>query len=144
MPKLRNAILDSLSKACSGTTQIQPAQAKDILKLALVAARQTKRVVQNDGELSSAWESSKWSDLSSTLASSDRFKASVGLQAMCKQIVQLLQDDKAGSKASGKKKEKSKAIATKRKAEDAGVDAEDTGDSGKKAKHKKAKKAKSG
>ena len=141
MPKLRNAILDSLSKACSSTTQIQPAQAKDILKLALVAARQTKRVIQNDGELTSAWEPSKWSNLSSTLASSGRFKASVGLQAMCKQIVQLLQDDKAGSKASGKKKEKSKAIATKRKAEDAGVDAED---SGKKAKHKKAKKAKSG
>ena len=141
MPKLRNAILESLSKACSSTTQIQPAQAKDILKLALVAARQTKRVIQNDGELSSAWEPSKWSNLSSTLASSDRFKASVGLQAMCKQIVQLLQDDKAGTKASGKKKEKSKTIATKRKAEDANVDTED---SGKKAKHKKAKKAKSG
>lgn len=141
MPKLRNAILESLSKACSSTTQIQPAQAKDILKLALVAARQTKRVIQNDGELTSAWEPSKWSNLSSTLASSDRFKASVGLQAMCKQIVQLLQDDKAGTKASGKKKEKFKTIATKRKAEDANVDTED---SGKKTKHKKAKKAKSG
>ncbi|RDX52694.1 hypothetical protein OH76DRAFT_1399938 [Lentinus brumalis] len=146
VPKLRQAILDTLSNACSatGATSVQPAQAKEILKLALMAVRQTKRVAQNDAELSSAWEPSKWSDLSGSLASSDRLKASVGLQAMCKQIIQLVQDDKAGSKASDKSKDKAKATATKRKAGDAGVDGEgDEKESGKKAKHKKAKKAKS-
>ena len=146
VPKLRKVILETISKACEGdTATLQPSHVKEILKVALVAIRQTKRVSQNSKDLSSAWQPSKWADLSNTLAASDRFKASVGLQAMCKQIVQLLQDSgTAGSKAqSGKSDKKEKKGATKRKAEETAAEDEgDAADGGKKAKHKKARKAK--
>ncbi|KAI1788483.1 DNA polymerase phi-domain-containing protein [Ganoderma leucocontextum] len=151
MPSLRKAILNTISKACSDeSTTLQPAHVKDILKLALVAVRQTKRAAENTDELSTVWRPSKWTELSKTLGSNDRFKASVGLQAMCKQIVKLLQESStAGSKAKtdkAKNKEKEKtASATKRKAADGeGEDGdEEVADGQKKAKHKKARKAKS-
>ena len=152
MPKLREAILDTISKACKDeSTSLQPAHVKDILKLVLVAVRQTKRLAQNSDELSTIWQPSKWSELSSTLASNDRFKASVGLQAMCKQIVQLLQDSgtavskaKTADENKTKSKEKSGASTTKRKAADREEDGDEgVADEGKKAKHKKARKTKS-
>ncbi|KAJ3012367.1 hypothetical protein NUW54_g1893 [Trametes sanguinea] len=140
MPELRQAILDTLSNACTGESSLTPAHAKEILKLALLGVRQTKRFTSSAEEAASIWEPSKWSDLSSKLASSDRFKASVGLQAMCKQLVQLLQESNtAGTKASGKQK-----AATKRKADEVAAEDEGTASSGKKAKHKKARKEKSG
>ena len=141
VPKLRKVILETISKACEGdAATLQPSHVKEILKVALVAIRQTKRVSQNSKDLSSAWQPSKWADLSNTLAASDRFKASTGLQAMCKQITQLLQDDNSSAKTSEKSKEKA---TTKRKAEDTVEGGEgDATDSGKKGKHKKARKAK--
>ncbi|KAI0637371.1 DNA polymerase phi-domain-containing protein [Trametes polyzona] len=142
MPKLRQVIVDTLSTACTGESSLTPAHAKEILKVALVSVRQTKRFASSVEEAASIWEPSKWSDLSSKLASSDRFKSSVGLQAMCKQIVQLLQESgTASAKASGKGKDKG---AAKRKAEEAvGADEEAAASSGKRAKHKKARKEKS-
>ena len=140
MPKLRQAILDVLTNACTGESSLTPAHAKEILKLALLGVRQTKRFTSSIEEASSMWEPSKWSELSSKLASSDRFKSSVGLQAMCKQLVQLLQDSgTAGAKASGK----DKAAAKRKASEVAAEDAEEGAASGKKAKHKKARKEKS-
>ncbi len=142
MPKLRQAILDTLSNACTGESSLTPAHAKEILKLALTSVRQTKRFTATFEEAASIWEPSKWSDLSATLAASDRFKSAVGLQAMCKQIVQLLQEsDTAGTKASSKDK-----AATKRKSEAVAADEEEesTAAPAKRAKHKKARKEKSG
>ncbi|KAI0654742.1 DNA polymerase phi-domain-containing protein [Cubamyces menziesii] len=140
MPKLRQAILDVLTNACTGESSLTPAHAKEILKLALLGVRQTKRFTSSIEEASSIWEPSKWSELSLKLASSDRFKSSVGLQAMCKQLVQLLQDSgTAGAKASGK----DKAAAKRKASEVAAEDAEEGAASGKKAKHKKARKEKS-
>ncbi|KAI9056874.1 hypothetical protein FKP32DRAFT_1598752 [Trametes sanguinea] len=140
MPELRQAILDTLSNACTAESSLTPAHAKEILKLALLGVRQTKRFTSSSEEAASIWEPSKWTDLSSKLASSDRFKASVGLQAMCKQLVQLLQESNtAGTKASGKQK-----AAAKRKADEVAAEDEGTASSGKKAKHKKARKEKSG
>ena len=148
MATLRKALLDTISNACSDdSSSVQPAHVKELLKLALVAVRQTKRVASSTDEAASTWQPAKWTALSSTLAANDRFKASVGLQAMCKQIVQLLQDSgTAGPKAqSGKSDKKEKKGATKRKAEETAAEDEgDAADGGKKAKHKKAKKAKSG
>ncbi|KAI0806965.1 DNA polymerase phi-domain-containing protein [Fomes fomentarius] len=144
VPKLRQAIIETISKACDGdTTTLQPAHVKEILKVTLVAVRQTRRVIQDSKELTSAWQPSSWSDLRNALAGSDRFKEAVGLQAMCKQITELLQDDKSSAKTSTRKsKEKAR---TKRKAEDTeeGGD-EGATENGKKAKHKKARKTKSG
>ena len=110
MTMLRKAILETMNGACGeSSTTLQPAQAKDLLKLALVAARQTKRTAATLDEAASAWQPAKWTALSNTLATDDRFKASVGLQAMCKQIVQLLQESGtagAGAKAQGDKSKK--------------------------------------
>ena len=142
MTILRKAILQTMNGACGeSSTTLQPAQAKDLLKLALVAARQTKRTAATLDEAASAWQPAKWTALSNTLATDDRFKASVGLQAMCKQIVQLLQESGtagAGAKAQGDKSKKEKGTA-KRKAEEIA----DEEEAAKKAKHKKARKAKS-
>ena len=147
MPSLRTAILDTLTKACvDESTTLQPAHVKDILKLAVVAARQTKRVADSSNQLATIWQPSGWSELSNALASNDRFKASVGLQAMCKQIVQLLQESStAGSKAKDTAKSKEKTTsATKRKAAEREEDGDgNVANGGKTAKHKKAKKAKS-
>ena len=151
MPTLRTAIHDTITGACNDTSSsLQSAHVKELLKLALVAVRQTKRVASGD-EAAAAWQPAKWSALSSTLAANDRFKASVGLQAMCKQIVGLLQDStKAGTKAqrdkqkSDKKSKEEKGGTSKRKAEavDGDEGEEGAAESGKKAKHKKARKAK--
>ncbi|EJF62593.1 hypothetical protein DICSQDRAFT_135562 [Dichomitus squalens LYAD-421 SS1] len=151
MPSLRKGILDTVSKACSDeSTSLQPAHVKDILKLALGAVRQTKRFTQSSDELSTIWRPSKWTELSNTLASNDHFKASVGLQAMCKQLVQLLQESGTAvskAKAADKDKTNSKekvAVVSKRKASDRdGDEDEGVADGGKKARHKKARKAKS-
>ncbi|KAI0747681.1 DNA polymerase phi-domain-containing protein [Daedaleopsis nitida] len=144
-PGVRKAVVETIAKACDAeSTSFQPSNVKEILKAALVVVRQTKRVVRDSKELSSAWQPADWSELSTTLASSDRFKSSVGLPAMCKQIVRLLQDDKTGSKAVGKKSKE--AAAAKRKAEDTaesgGEENATESGSGKKAKHKKARKVK--
>lgn len=152
MTSLRKALLKTMTKACTDeSTTLQPAHVKDILKLALVAIRHTKRIVESMNELSTIWQPSSWSELSNTLASSNHFKGSVGLQATCKQIVQLLQENStAGSKARAADKAKSKgeqekaASATKRKAAEREEDGdEEIADGGKKAKHKKARKVKS-
>ncbi|EIW60756.1 DNA-directed DNA polymerase [Trametes versicolor FP-101664 SS1] len=143
MPKLRQAILDTLSNACTSESSLTPAHAKEILKLALTSVRQTKRFTATVEEAASIWEPSKWTDLSATLAASERFKSAVGLQAMCKQVVQLLQESStAGAKASGKDK-----AATKRKAEAVAAEEDEiegTAAPAKRAKHKKARKEKSG
>ncbi|KAH9857639.1 DNA polymerase phi-domain-containing protein [Lenzites betulinus] len=137
MPELRQAILDTLSNACSSESSLTAAHAKEILKLALVSVRQTKRFASSVEDASSIWVPSKWSDLSSNLAASDTFKSAVGLQAMCKQIVQLLQQSNTTTKAPSKDK-----ASAKRKAEEA--TAEEGAASGKRTKHKKARKEKSG
>ncbi|PIL30510.1 hypothetical protein GSI_07210 [Ganoderma sinense ZZ0214-1] len=149
MTALRKAILGAMTKACNdGSTTLQPAHVKDILKLALVAARQTKRIAENANELSTVWQPSNWTELSNALASSDRLKGSVGLQAMCKQIVQLLQNSniaKSTAKTADKPKTKEEAASTtKRKAADREEDGDEgVTDGGKKAKRKKARKAQS-
>lgn len=142
MPKLRKAILDVLTNACTSESSLTPAHAKEILKLALTAVRQTKRYTATVEEAASIWEPSKWTDLSAMLAESDRFKSAVGLQAMCKQIVQLLQESgTASAKASGNDK-----ASTKRKSEAVAAEEEEEGAAApaKRAKHKKARKEKSG
>ncbi|KAI0831759.1 DNA polymerase phi-domain-containing protein [Trametes gibbosa] len=140
MPTLRQAIADTLSSACDSESSLTPAHAKEILKLALVSVRQTKRFASSVGEASTLWEPSTWSDLSSKLASSERFKTAVGLQAMCKQIVQLLQESTTTAKASGKEKASAKRKAEEVAAEDGAVAAAPVS----RAKHKKARKEKSG
>ncbi|PSS32180.1 hypothetical protein PHLCEN_2v2053 [Hermanssonia centrifuga] len=103
MPGLRNAVQESVRDACSEES-LTAAQVKELLKLALSAIRQTKRVASQE-QLHTIWEPSSWETLSSALASADRFKSSTALQTMCKQISQLVTEGKLSkAKAPGKRK----------------------------------------
>ncbi|TCD65622.1 hypothetical protein EIP91_002427 [Steccherinum ochraceum] len=88
MPLLSKSVIDVISDACADGS-LTAAQAKDVLKLAQSAARQTKRVASGPQEVSSIWQPSRWQALAEKLATSGTLKSSTGLQNTCKQIAQL-------------------------------------------------------
>ncbi|KAJ3538218.1 hypothetical protein NM688_g6552 [Phlebia brevispora] len=98
---LRPVIQATIRAACEDGHLTAP-QMKEVLKAALLAVRQSKRVLSQD-ELRSAWDSVSWEEVSQTLASSDKFKSSTGLHNMCGQVVKLL-DQKAAAVKPGKRK----------------------------------------
>ncbi|KAH9923929.1 DNA polymerase phi-domain-containing protein [Epithele typhae] len=103
MATLSAALLDALNGACADAeSAVQPAHAKDALKLALVAARQTKRVAADAEAVAGAWPPAKWAALGSALAASERFKGVTSLPAMCKQVVQIVQAQQEAKKSKGK------------------------------------------
>ena len=136
MSSLRQNLHDIISKACDETT-LTAAQLKDILKLALLAVRQSKRCLSKPDDLSKIWMPATWIVLTSKLAGNDRFKASTSLQAMCRQIAQLVQAPAAQSKKNKITATNTDEVTGKRKAEAIGDDAAST----KKAKRKKSKTA---
>ncbi|OBZ75369.1 DNA polymerase V, partial [Grifola frondosa] len=142
MPVLRQAVYDVVSKECDSEPTLIPAQVKEVLKLGLVAVRQTKRVSSAGKEVATIWEPSSWETLATKLAGSERFKTSTGLQAMCKQIMNMVREaPAANSKTSGPQEgAKTKNVAAKRKVDT--LDEEDGVTEPKKPKHKKARKAK--
>jgi DNA polymerase phi len=124
-PSLRDALLATL--APTSEPPLNATQAKDLLKLASQAVRQSKRIESSD--LSTMWKSDAWEDLRSQLAASDRFKASTGLLNSCKQIVQMTsgsstkavgEGDSLPERGSATKTAKSTKPG-KRKAEDSGA-----------------------
>lgn len=135
MPKLRQTLHDVISSACDDdSASLTHAQVKDLLKLGLMAVRQTKKVTPTPEELSSIWEPSLWEALASKLATSTRLKSSTGLQTMSKQIAHIISQ----ASTNGNKTPKTPAP-LKRK-----LDAtdEDAADSSTKIKRKKVKKPK--
>lgn len=121
-PSLRDALLTSL--APTSEPLLNSAQAKELLKLASQAVRQSKRISSSD--LSTLWKSDAWEDLRSQLAASDRFKASTGLLNTCKQLAQLISGSVAkvigDSGVLTEKGVKTKVVKpSKRKAEDSGA-----------------------
>ncbi|TFK46446.1 hypothetical protein OE88DRAFT_1667862 [Heliocybe sulcata] len=104
MPSLRQNLLKILSDACDNTATLSSAQVKDVLKLALTAARQTARVVQPPNSVAKIWEPRSWEDLQEKLKESQRFKSSSGLHAMCKQMVELASGPASAAKAVGNKR----------------------------------------
>ena len=138
MSTLRQALHDVISEACDGTPALAPAQIKELLKLALTAARQTRRISPSD--LSTIWEPSIWLTLADRLAGSERFKSSTNLKSMCKQMAQTTGQVPAEAKGRNAHGETSNATTTiKRK-----IDTVD-GDEGAavKSKRKKVRKHKS-
>jgi hypothetical protein len=67
---------------------LNAAQLKDVLLLALNAAKQTKRF----GLVSSAWDPGAWADLLTQLAGAERFKSSARLHQMLRELVSLAQE----------------------------------------------------
>ena len=128
MPALRQSVQKAILDACAEET-LTAAHVKEILKWTLSAVRQTKRIVESPSEVQSVWEPSSWDSLSQTLAESEHLKSSTGLQTLCRQIIQVAnQDTNNKSKAS-----------TKRKADE--IEGGDAAESSTKAK-RKAKKTK--
>jgi DNA polymerase phi len=91
VPKLRDCLLNVMSSACKGTLTLTTSQVKDLLKLSLLAVRQTRRSIsQND--CSFIWQLGPWNTLCENLASAKCFKGSTVLQSLCQQIIQAMED----------------------------------------------------
>ncbi|KAI0086629.1 DNA polymerase phi-domain-containing protein [Irpex rosettiformis] len=110
MSDLSQSVQKAVQEACEAET-LSAGHVKQVLKLALSAARQSKKFAQPPKELHDAWQPSSWETLGATLAASDRFKSSTGLPVLCKQIAHLTgQDGESSGKAKGAKKRKADAV----------------------------------
>ncbi|KAJ3738836.1 DNA polymerase phi-domain-containing protein, partial [Lentinula detonsa] len=83
---LRQVLLDVITRACSSgqTLILNAVQMREVLKLALLAARQARRTAPQD--VATIWDPSAWSKATDLLLASERFK---GAAQMCKQVVQI-------------------------------------------------------
>ncbi|KAG6831186.1 hypothetical protein H0H92_012326 [Tricholoma furcatifolium] len=126
---LRTTLLDAATDACAEKNSLNAAQLKELLKLALVAVRQTQRTI--GASSSEIWQPSSWHSLTGRLNSSERFKKSSGLSKMCEQLVRL-------SKQEASKKADTPVVKTKRKAEEI-LEVDDASAVAKKTKRKKVK-----
>ena len=99
---LHTALSTTISNECTSEPTFTAPQIKDLLKIALHAARQTKRF----GHVGDVWKSADWEDVKTKLEGSERFKSSGGLHAMVKQLVALGQGPQG--KGEGKKGKKDK------------------------------------
>lgn len=108
MTRLSKSLSFFFTRACKNEIVLTSAQMKDLLKLALVAVRQTTRVLAASGatsRMTEIWDKDAWAEVSAQLAASERFKAATSLKSMCTQISQSLEGKtKASSKAEKAKK----------------------------------------
>lgn len=126
METLCRTSLAAVENAC-GSGFLSAAQLKEMLKFVQSAVRQTKRVFTVK-EVTEIWQPSKWDEVCKKLASSDTFKSAVGLQSICKQIVQIAGRELKGESGAGKRKA------------DKVVEKQDDDEDAKKPKRKKVKK----
>ncbi|KZV71817.1 hypothetical protein PENSPDRAFT_751491 [Peniophora sp. CONT] len=125
MTTLHVALSTAVLKECSDPTLTAP-QLKDVLKLALHAARQTKR----SGSIGDVWKGEVWEKVQTKLVESERFKASTGLHGMVRQLVAL---------GEGKEKNEGKDKKKKSAAKDGLEGDVDAAESGKETKSKPVK-----
>lgn len=91
MTKLRQELIEVMSTACDEAATLNATQMKDLFKLALLAIRQTRRIVPQSSNVSAIWEPSTWDKLRQQLAGAEHFKTSTTLHAMCQQTIQTSQ-----------------------------------------------------
>ncbi|KDQ06741.1 hypothetical protein BOTBODRAFT_121098 [Botryobasidium botryosum FD-172 SS1] len=104
----RRVTYDSLSSACDEDgLALTAAQTKELLKIALHAVRQTKRLVPDAEDLSKIWDGESLASLSSKLSASERFKSLGGVQNLCRQLVALVSPTTGKKGAEKMKKGKS-------------------------------------
>ncbi|KAF9069832.1 DNA polymerase phi-domain-containing protein [Rhodocollybia butyracea] len=79
-------LLGVISKACDENPSLilTAAQMREVLKLVLLAARQTRRIAPQ--HVATTWDSSVWSKTAEMLGASERYKATA---QMCRQVVQI-------------------------------------------------------
>jgi DNA polymerase phi len=89
-------LYSTLSAACDPCLKsISVSGIKEALKLVVIAARTTKRLVAKRGSFSNIWDPTIWTELHQRLVEQDRFKASTALVGMCRQVIQLVQTQQA-------------------------------------------------
>jgi DNA polymerase phi len=92
------------------------AQMKDVLKLAVSALRQTRRLPLTEKEVSSIWRPSKWEAMGKRLATVEKFTASPALRTLCDQMTTVAGTSEVDSKA--RNKEPSRVRPPKRKVDE--------------------------
>lgn len=94
--ELQFGLYNTLSIACDPCLKsVSISSIKEALKLVLIAARTTKRLVAKYGSFSNIWDPIVWTELHQRLVAQDRFKASTALVGMCRQVIQLVQTQQA-------------------------------------------------
>jgi hypothetical protein len=88
--QLQGRLHSALSAVCDMDTS-STSSLKELLKLALVGARTTKRLAVKSDSFVGIWEPSMWTELQSRLLAHNRFRASAVLGGMCKQVIHLAQ-----------------------------------------------------
>jgi hypothetical protein len=88
--QLQGRLHSALSAVCDVDTS-STSSPKELLKLALVGARMTKRLADKSDSFVGVWEPTMWAELQSRLFAHSCFKASAVLGAMCKQVIRLAQ-----------------------------------------------------
>jgi DNA polymerase phi len=135
MASYRDAIYQTLLKACEeDEASLNAVQIKQILKAALQAMRQTRRIASDQAELCKLWAQDDLLVLGAAAAKSDKFKKAPSIQRQLQQLVTFLgPPQQNGILAKG-------ASTSKRKAPDGEADMEAAGN--KKGKREKSKKSK--
>ncbi|GJJ11974.1 hypothetical protein Clacol_006212 [Clathrus columnatus] len=118
--EFKSVSLNIISKACD-TDSLNASQMKDVLKLIINVARQTKRIVDDETVLISAWDVAAFESLNEKLQNS-KFKSSVAVTNTLRQISSLFNTQVSGSAENSKKrkaeesKESDQKITHKKKA----------------------------
>ncbi|KZT24137.1 hypothetical protein NEOLEDRAFT_1117111 [Neolentinus lepideus HHB14362 ss-1] len=86
MPSLRQNLYKVLGDAGGSTSTLSSVQMKDVFKLALTAVRQTERLIRSSDSIAKIWDPCCWENLLTKLQTSERFKSSIGLHALCTQM----------------------------------------------------------
>lgn len=94
--ELQCGLYSALSAACdTGFMSMSVSGIKEALKLVLIAARTTKRLVAKGGLIMNIWDPTNWTELHHRLVAQDRFTASAALVGMYRQVIQLVQTQQA-------------------------------------------------
>lgn len=88
MTSLEKSLLELAASACDEKVTLSAPQLKEVLKLGLVAARQTQRV--SPSSIGEIWQVDAWRALSKRLGTC-HFKASPQLRTMCDQIARAVE-----------------------------------------------------
>ena len=98
--ELQRGLYSALLAACKTTLKITSG-IKEALKLAIVAARMTKRLAAQHGSFADIWDPVIWTELHDRLVAHDRIVASAALVGMCRHFIQLvkLQRERPGTAA---------------------------------------------
>ncbi|KAJ4480701.1 DNA polymerase phi-domain-containing protein [Lentinula edodes] len=110
---LCKTLLDVISRACDGSDSslgLNASQMREVLKLALVGARQARKVavaaqIPQPQNVATIWDSAAWTQATDLLLASERFK---GAAQMCKQVVQIASAPSNMSQSQSKGKDEKK------------------------------------